>query len=59
MCEPGENLLLDEKKIRTRSLVEAKLEQFSYGFICLKFNSDLSFLLNPYNYTFLIGNFRF
>ena len=35
LCEPVENLLLDEKKkIRTRSLAEAKLDQFWSGFIC-------------------------
>ena len=37
MCEPAEKpLLSEEKKIRTRSLAAAKLEQFCYG--CIHIN---------------------
>ena len=45
-----------EKKIPTRSLAEAKLEQFCYGFFChpqvFFFSSNLVFLINPYFHTF-------
>ena len=54
-CDHFENLnLLDEKKkILTRSLPEAILEQFcSVLFVILKCNSNSSFLINPYFHTF-------
>ena len=53
LCEPGENHLLYEKKIRTRSLAEAKLVSFFMVlFVILKCNSNLSILINQHFHTF-------